>query len=284
MHHRRADTGASTPPTATDTLLNVGCGRHVHPAWINIDVVACAPGVRAHDVRRGLPFQANSCQAVYHSHLLEHLSPPEAAPLLSECFRVLRPGGAIRVVVPDLERMAEMYLEAARAARTGLPAARERHAFLLMELVDQLARHAPGGEFPGFLRSASDVQRRFAIERWGHEAARLMADESAGDRGRTSVRELLRPGEWLGALASRLSERWRVGTFRTSGEAHRWMYDAVSLAEALGRAGFVEIRSVSAVESRIAGWATFGLDADGQGTPHKPDSLYMEASKPEGPP
>ena len=69
------------------------------------------------------------------------------------------------------------------------------------------------------------------------------------------------------------------GRFRSSGEVHRWMYDELSLAEALRDAGFASIVRRTATESYLKEWATFELDADAAGAPYKPDSLYMEARK-----
>ena len=58
------------------------------------------------------------------------------------------------------------------------------------------------------------------------------------------------------------------------------MYDRVSLAALLTDAGFIAVRQVDPIESRIPGFAAAGLDADPAGMPHKPDSLYMEAACP----
>jgi SAM-dependent methyltransferase len=56
-----------------------------------------------HDLQYGLPFFDNSVDFLYSSHVLEHLYPNVAELLLREAHRVLRPGGTIRVCVPDLE-------------------------------------------------------------------------------------------------------------------------------------------------------------------------------------
>jgi SAM-dependent methyltransferase len=63
-----------------------------------------------HDCRRRLPFKDESVDYVYTSHLLEHLKRFEAARLLRECYRVLKPKGYMRIVVPDLELLARRYL------------------------------------------------------------------------------------------------------------------------------------------------------------------------------
>lgn len=55
------------------------------------------------------PFSENSVEAVYSSHLLEHLPKPAAVNCLRECHRILRPGGVIRLAVPDLDAMVQGY-------------------------------------------------------------------------------------------------------------------------------------------------------------------------------
>lgn len=63
-----------------------------------------------HDVTNPLPFPADSLDACYMSHLLEHLYLDEAGRLLKECCRVLKPNGVLRVVVPDLRAAVFEYL------------------------------------------------------------------------------------------------------------------------------------------------------------------------------
>jgi len=64
---------------------------------------------RVHDVTKGIPHADGSVDVIYSSHMLEHLHREEVAVLLAECFRVLRPGAWIRLVVPDLAILAGAY-------------------------------------------------------------------------------------------------------------------------------------------------------------------------------
>ena len=61
------------------------------------------------DLTRPLPFADGSVEAIFSSHVFEHLFRGEVASLIAECFRVLKPGGIIRVVVPDLERVVALF-------------------------------------------------------------------------------------------------------------------------------------------------------------------------------
>jgi hypothetical protein len=57
------------------------------------------------------------------------------------------------------------------------------------------------------------------------------------------------------------------------------MYDRVSLKRLLEECGFTHVRVCTAYESRIEGFASYGLDIV-DGRVRKPDSLFMEAIKP----
>jgi predicted SAM-dependent methyltransferase len=81
--------------------VNIGCGHNPTPGWINLDL-ATSPDVHYWDCRRGLPFADNAVAAIYCEHMFEHFDlETEAKPFLQECRRCLRPGGVIRLVVPD---------------------------------------------------------------------------------------------------------------------------------------------------------------------------------------
>ena len=69
-----------------------------------------ARDVMVHNVTKGLPFSADSLSAIYTSHMLEHLYFEQIARLLHECYRVLEPGGVLRVVVPDLRAFVLQYV------------------------------------------------------------------------------------------------------------------------------------------------------------------------------
>lgn len=62
-----------------------------------------------HDLVKGIPAADNSLDVVYHSHLLEHLSYAEGIEFIAACYRVLQPGGIMRVLVPDLELWSKNY-------------------------------------------------------------------------------------------------------------------------------------------------------------------------------
>jgi predicted SAM-dependent methyltransferase len=62
-----------------------------------------------HNAENGLPFPSNSVQYIYSSHFLEHLYKDDAKKLLREAYRVLKPGGKIRLCIPDLHYAFSLY-------------------------------------------------------------------------------------------------------------------------------------------------------------------------------
>jgi predicted SAM-dependent methyltransferase len=86
--------------------LNIGCGRNIHSKMINLDYLWHSGVDVCWDITRGLPFAAGSMRGIFTEHCLEHFSLSTAVDILRECRRVLRPGGLLRIVVPD----GELYL------------------------------------------------------------------------------------------------------------------------------------------------------------------------------
>jgi predicted SAM-dependent methyltransferase len=110
--------------------VQYGCGWSAPDGWVNFDA---SPTLRFErlpvlgllsrkngerfpknvlygDVTKKLPVDDDSCDGVYSSHVLEHLPLEDVDKALSETFRILKPGGLFRVVVPDLAAAAEEYL------------------------------------------------------------------------------------------------------------------------------------------------------------------------------
>ena len=110
-----------------ERLLNLGCGSAFHPDWINIDFHNHGGSVLAYDLRLGIPLPDATVDVVYHSHVLEHFTREGGVTFLTECFRVLRPGGLLRIAVPDLENIVRAYITTLEEVKADAPGAEERH-------------------------------------------------------------------------------------------------------------------------------------------------------------
>ncbi len=113
--------------------VQYGCGKSAPSEWINFDIsptlqlqkkpilgfllrrrlnTQFPPNVKYGDIIRGLPGIAEeSCDGVYCSHVLEHLSLKDFRIALTNTRKLLKPGGIFRCVMPDLEYYAKAYLK-----------------------------------------------------------------------------------------------------------------------------------------------------------------------------
>jgi predicted SAM-dependent methyltransferase/glycosyltransferase involved in cell wall biosynthesis len=88
--------------------LNVGCGTVYMDGWINIDNNIEKLDMNV-DLRNGLPFENNSADFIFNEHFLEHLTWDEGLQAVKEFMRVLKPGGVLRIAMPDLGRSVRIY-------------------------------------------------------------------------------------------------------------------------------------------------------------------------------
>jgi predicted SAM-dependent methyltransferase len=120
--------------------VNVGCGPVQPAGWVNMDnsnrawlakrlwpvdrfLVKCGVlpptefgrNVTLHNLLKPLPFAAGSVSCIYAGEVWEHFEYADAARLTAECFRVLAPGGVLRVRVPDGVSFWRQYLNLVEA-------------------------------------------------------------------------------------------------------------------------------------------------------------------------
>ncbi|RKX93557.1 MAG: hypothetical protein DRP84_08275 [Spirochaetes bacterium] len=124
--------------------LNLGCGLNAPSGWVNIDAsftarlskfktlynVICKIGrvktvpwpknIKILDVRKGLPFPDSAVEAIFSSHMLEHMTYEDANFVIKECYRCLCKGGVIRIIVPDLYQITKKYIDSVLTNPSGL--------------------------------------------------------------------------------------------------------------------------------------------------------------------
>ncbi len=112
--------------------VQYGCGHSAPEKWINFDAsptlriqktpilgtllknqlnTSFSKTVLYGDIVKGLPVEDSSCDGVYCSHVLEHLSLEDFRIALRNSYKILKPGGIFRCIVPDLEYGARKYLQ-----------------------------------------------------------------------------------------------------------------------------------------------------------------------------
>jgi predicted SAM-dependent methyltransferase len=86
--------------------LQLGCGEVQFEGWLNTDIYEGDVYV---DITKDLPFEDESFDFIYTHHVIEHITFEEFRALLKEMRRILKPGGAIRIVTPGLEELHKTY-------------------------------------------------------------------------------------------------------------------------------------------------------------------------------
>lgn len=189
-------------------LLNLGCGTKTSPLCVNIDwsihlrlkkskigsqlarsgllrgerlerFNRLSDNLVVHDLRKGIPVQDGSADAVYHSHVLEHIDREAVPRFLAEILRVLKPGGVHRIVVPDFEELCRRYLTHLLACASD-PNLRVDHDRYVGDIVFQMVmREAPGtSQQPPVRRFVENLllgsaQRRGQTHRWMYDYVNL---------------------------------------------------------------------------------------------------------------
>jgi SAM-dependent methyltransferase len=113
--------------------VQYGCGLSAPENWLNFDAsptlrlqktplvgfflkkslnVIFPENVKYGDILKGLPVSENSCDGVYCSHTLEHLSLNDFTSALKNTYKILKSGGIFRCIVPDLEWAVKEYVNA----------------------------------------------------------------------------------------------------------------------------------------------------------------------------
>lgn len=149
---RQLEQLAAGPPP----MLHLGCGWEHKQGWVNIDLFATRADI-CWDLSLGLPLPDGSVAAIFHEHLQEHLSLRDGYLLTRECRRVLKPGGVLRIAVPDAGACIDSYAgkaepEWAQSRPTGMLAVQAlfyehgHHAMYDAETLTLMCRAAGFGE------------------------------------------------------------------------------------------------------------------------------------------
>ena len=91
------------------TKLHIGCQDHQLSGWLNTELGSGTPvGVLHLDATQPFPLPTASFDYIFSEHMIEHVPVAGAVKMLAECFRILKPGGRIRIATPPLEFFLEL--------------------------------------------------------------------------------------------------------------------------------------------------------------------------------
>jgi SAM-dependent methyltransferase len=275
--------------------LNLACGQVyvVNEDWINLDYVSIDSNVKSVNLLEGLPFDTNAISVVYSSHFLEHIPLHQVPLFLKECHRILKPGGIIRLVLPDFEEMCREYLS--QLDRGDYIKAR----LCVIEIIDQCVRLEGGGELgKAYLQYSKDEAgydkiRDYIYSRNGQQLP--LPNITNQPSKMNKVLELLIKPEslikkliylvkqlWITIIISFLPKAFRQQNISMApiGERHHWLWDFFQLENALQEIGFVHIERSRFDTSRISDFPLHYLDVNPDNLPRKgKHSMYVEAQK-----
>lgn len=108
---RRIDSRIATHylAEASEPKLHIGCGDNLLNGWLNSDLNPRSKGILRLDATRPFPFADDTFTYAYSENQLGSITFREAMTMLSECFRVLAPGGKLRITTFDLAFLIDLY-------------------------------------------------------------------------------------------------------------------------------------------------------------------------------
>lgn len=90
--------------------LHLGCGSNIMAGWLNSDLNPNKNNVLHLDASGAFPLPSAIFDYVYSEHMIEHLTYDQGFNMLRESYRVLKPGGKIRISTPSMRFLFELYL------------------------------------------------------------------------------------------------------------------------------------------------------------------------------
>lgn len=271
---------------------NLACGSIFLPDWINLDYAPSPPWVQQCNLLRRLPVQDCSCRVVYTSHFFEHIPISKSASFLAEAYRILKPGGTIRIVTPDFSAICNAYISALHKGDT------HQARFIQLEILDQCVRKKPGGELGKLYKSICQAGsgeehqsiKKLIYKRTGEKLSDCLNERTP--RFQKINERLAHPKAALHLLSIRLRVKiacWIAPSafveqnisLAAIGENHTWLYTFDELQSMLENAGFLEPQRMSFDTSNILDFPCDHLDMHPDGEPRQgAGSMYLEARKP----
>lgn len=272
--------------------LNLACGVYYisNSDWVNVDWEANSSGVRQMDLSKPLRFENKKFEFIYTSHFIEHITYRHAEVLLSECYRVLSPGGVIRIITPDFEKICREYL---RQIESG---SLQKSEYVKFTLIDQMVRSKPGGEsgtWRALSREDSDLKEFIALwegapvgqgKNEKYNKGKIYSLWKKITRVLKNPHSLKRYILWgYCKKVSLLFPKWfreQHIAFCRPGERHLYLFDFDSLKALLEKMGFTEVVRSTATSSISGRIDILQLDLDSRGKPRKGvESMFVEARR-----
>ena len=261
-------------------FLNLACGENfiINEKWLNFDFIK-REGVNQINLLEKLPLDDQCVDVVYCSHFIEHIPEHMVSSFLTECFRVLKNNGALRVVLPDFEKMVREYIKMRDLKMEN------KAEFMMVSIIDQFVRKKPGGKLSHIIEEStkSDDQelKKYIAERCGDIFKKNNDNHPMNDRKLSTKIITMTYRKYISFVTALLPKSFRDQNVSKAevGELHAWIYDSTILTKILSEIGFKNIEEVNYNYTTIREFP-ITLDVDTNDTPRKgQDSIFLEARK-----
>tara|TARA_X000000950_G_scaffold288478_1_gene405457 strand:+ start:4046 stop:4870 length:825 start_codon:yes stop_codon:yes gene_type:complete len=229
-------------------LVNIACGTVYvkNSNWVNLDIISNNKYVKKTNLLNKLPFSDNSVDGIYCSHFLEHIPLEKVSSFLYECFRILKKGGVLRLVLPDFEALSKEYLRQIKLKDYS------KAKIVLMTIIDQCVRKKPGGILNDFYRNLLNKKKEkrneikyikflngvdFETKIKNKKDSRYYIEKIISLVKNTFL------NIWLKFIIMFLPKTFKSQNISLAriGELHHWIWDYYSLSDYLLKAGFSKV-------------------------------------------
>ena len=90
--------------------LHIGCGPYYMPDWVNTDITITSNADFFCDITQKLPIPDKIFDVIYGAEVIEHIELEEARLFFREAYRILKPGGVMRLTTPDTTEVCKIFL------------------------------------------------------------------------------------------------------------------------------------------------------------------------------
>tara|TARA_B100000900_G_scaffold401425_1_gene406100 strand:- start:2426 stop:3259 length:834 start_codon:yes stop_codon:yes gene_type:complete len=270
-------------------FLNVACGDTFieDDSWINIDFTSHSPIVKKANILDGLPYEDNTFDVVYSSHFIEHIPVDQIELFFDDVYRILKPGGLIRLVTPDLEFLNNEYkINYDKKAF-------KKANFITSLTIDQCVRSVSGGklkkDMDNFYNSNDTEMIDYIKLLIGPDAFEYVDSNDISFIKKVLIKVKKDPKfifNILFMIRVKIFSFFLPKSFRelnlsnaSIGEKHMWLYDFNSLSEMLKNSSFININRTNFNESNYYNYIFSKLDIKNSLPRKGIHQLFVEALK-----